>query len=203
MLWAATTWLETCSCMADDWTSCSKFLLAGACVLTQVHFLSCEPLFDFDALLGPGELYLLRRRDILFSPHHAVVRLSDSTSSKKKASRKWWWLTAWLFFWRRKACKPLKPNDLLLQLPPLNWVLSNNVMHVSAAATLYPCFELVGYRQLGYRGRVAYTYLVSIWWWLGGFVAASSSDCDCNLNIRLWFSVCALAVSRWRVGEPN
>ena len=85
----------------------------------KVHFLSCELLFDFDALLGPGELYLLRHRDILFFHHHAVVRLRDSTSSKKKASRKWW-LTAWLFFWRRKACKPLKPNDLLLQLPPLN-----------------------------------------------------------------------------------
>lgn len=105
---------------------------AGACVLTGRIPQAAVILLAFDALLRPGELYLLRRRDITFFHHHAVVTLRDSKSGKRKGITEMVVVNSLVaVFWLRKACKPLKPNDLLLGEGPPSFrqLFSNLVLH--------------------------------------------------------------------------
>lgn len=117
---------------------------AGACVLAGRIAEAAAILMAFDGLLRPGEMYLVRARDLTFYPRKAVLTLRDTKTGKRKGVGEMVVINSRLAnYWLRTACRHRKPQDpLLLDGPPAFRLLFRNLVHYFDLQGLYAVYSL-------------------------------------------------------------
>ena len=105
---------------------------AGACIIAgKVSEAACI-LTAFDALLRPGEIYLLKVKDISFYSQNAVITLRDTKTGKRKSSAEMVVVESHLALkFLRRACQNRAPNSPLLVdgAPSFRQLFKNLVAH--------------------------------------------------------------------------
>lgn len=127
---------------------------AGACLLTgRVAEAACV-LTAFDALLRPGELYLLQVRDIMFFSNQAVITLRDTKTGKRRSSGEMVVVESSLAtYYLQLACQHRPARSVLLQdgAPAFRLLFRNLVDHFE----LQGLFAVYSLR----RGGATYNFL--------------------------------------------
>ena len=104
---------------------------AGACVLAG-KLKAAYLLTAFDALLRPGEIYLLQVQDITFYGDQAVITLRDTKTGKRRSSGEMVVVESGLaIHYLRLACQRRSPRSLLLRdgAPSFRLLFRNLVAH--------------------------------------------------------------------------
>lgn len=117
---------------------------AGACVLADRIHEAAGILVAFDALLRPGELYLIRKSDISFYAQKSVITLRDSKTGKRRNTGEMVIVNSALANeWLRTACATLHNNDLLLPGGPAAFrLLFNQLVSHFQLSGLYAVYSL-------------------------------------------------------------
>ena len=127
---------------------------AGACILSGKVPEAAAILTAFDALLRPGELYMLQVRDITFLSDSAVLTLRDTKTGKRKNSGEMVVLQSRIATcYLRLACRGLAPRDSLLRDgPPAFRHLFRNLVDFFELPGLFAVYSLR-------RGGATYDFL--------------------------------------------
>eukprot|EP00435_Cladocopium_sp_Y103_P044257 s197_g12.t1 len=127
---------------------------AGACVLVDKIAEAACILTAFDALLRPGELYLLQVRDITFYTNQAVITLRDTKTGKRKGSGEMVVVESKLATrYLRLACQGRSPRENLLRDgAPAFRLLFRNLVHHFELTGLFAVYSLR-------RGGATYNFL--------------------------------------------
>lgn len=117
---------------------------AGACVLSGKIAEAAAILMAFDAMLRPGELYVVAVKDLTFYATKAVLTLRDTKTGKRKGAGEMVVINSALANrWLRIACRARRPNDLLLlDGPPSFRLLFRNLVSHFGLQGLYAVYSL-------------------------------------------------------------
>jgi hypothetical protein len=120
---------------------------AGACIIAgKVSEAACI-LTAFDALLRPGEIYLLKVKDISFYSQNAVITLRDTKTGKRKSSAEMVVVESRLALkFLRRACQNRAPNSPLLVdgAPSFRQLFKNLVAHFQLTGLFAVYFSQTG-----------------------------------------------------------
>lgn len=128
---------------------------AGACVQVGKFSEAACILTAFDALLRPGEIYLLQVRDISFYAHNAVITLRDTKTGKRRSSGEMVVVESHIALrFLRHACQGRPPGALLLpDGPPAFRQLFKNLVAHFRLVGLFAVYSLR-------RGGATYAFLM-------------------------------------------
>ena len=117
---------------------------AGACVVSNRLAEAAALLVAFDALLRPGELYLLKVEDITFYQTKAVITLRDSKTGKRRNTGEMVVVNSvFANHYLRLACRSLRSCDHLLPGGASSFrLLFNNLVDFFQLAGLYAVYSL-------------------------------------------------------------